>query len=215
MEQAYFYCIMDIRVFIYDDSLARRQSIRTLVDMTDGLIFCGEADDCSNVLTEMETYFPDVVLMDIHMPGVGGIEGLKRLKCAYPSIRVLMQTVFDDSNLVFESLRNGANGYVLKKDSPARIAEAIKEVYAGGAVMNPGIAQKVLAYFAPKQMESPLSEREVEVLRLLSDGLSYKMAAAQLGLSFHTVNSHIKKIYEKLHVQSLGEAIAYYYKNLR
>lgn len=204
---------MNIRVFVYDDNLARRQSIKTLVELTDGLEFCGEAEDCSQVLEEMQTLRPDVVLMDIHMPGVDGITGLKMLKRNFPNIKVLMQTVFDDSNLVFESLRNGASGYVLKKDSPSKIAEAIKDVFAGGGAMNPGIAQKVLDFFAPKQLENPLSDREVEVLRLLSDGLSYKMAAAQLGLSFHTVNSHIKKIYEKLHVQSLGEAIAFYYKN--
>jgi DNA-binding NarL/FixJ family response regulator len=116
--------------------------------------------------------------------------------------------------MVFESIRNGANGYVLKKDSPSRLTEAIKEVYEGGAVMNPGIAQKVLSFFLPKSDGNLLTTREVDVLRLLADGMSYKMAAAQLNLSFHTVNTHIKKIYEKLHVQSLGEAIAYYYKNI-
>jgi two-component system, NarL family, nitrate/nitrite response regulator NarL len=205
---------MSIRVFIYDDSLVRRQSIRALVEMTDGLEYCGEGEDCSNVLSDMEVCRPDVVLMDIHMPGVGGIEGLKLLRTHFPGIKVLMQTVFDDSNMVFESIKNGANGYVLKKDSSARTVDAIKDVFAGGAVMNPGIAQKVLAFFTPKQLESPLSEREIEVLKLLADGLSYKMAANQMGLSFHTINSHIKKIYEKLHVQSLGEAIAYYYKNI-
>ncbi len=205
---------MSIRVFIYDDSDARRHSLRALLEMTDGLEYCGENADCSYVLEEMRVHSPDVVLMDIHMPGVGGIAGLKLLKKNFPGIRVLMQTVFDDNELVFESIKNGANGYVLKKDAPSRIVEAIMDVYAGGAVMNPGIAQKVLAYFAPKPSGPPLTDREIEVLRLLADGNSYKMAAAQLGLSFHTVNTHIKKIYDKLHVQSLGEAIAYYYKNI-
>ncbi|MCU0387993.1 MAG: response regulator transcription factor [Chitinophagaceae bacterium] len=197
---------MSIRVFIYDDSVVRRQSLRALIEMSEGLEYCGESADCSDVLSEMEGHKPDVVLMDIHMPGVGGIEGLKMLKRSHPEVRVLMQTVL--------SIKNGANGYVLKKDSPARLVEAIKDVYEGGAVMNPGIAQKVLTFFAPKQTSGLLSEREIEVLRLLADGYSYKMAAAQLGLSFHTINTHIKKIYEKLHVQSLGEAIAYYYKNI-
>ncbi len=160
----------------------------------------------------METTQPDVVLMDIHMPGVNGLEGLKQLKRNFPQVRVLMQTVFDENDLVFESIRNGANGYVLKKDSPARLVEAIREVYEGGAAMNPGIAQKVLSFFSPRDKDSPLTEREVDVLKLLADGNSYKMAAAQLDISFHTVNTHIKKIYEKLHVQSLGEAIAYYYR---
>jgi DNA-binding NarL/FixJ family response regulator len=210
----FIFLIMNIRVFIYDDSAARRQSLKALIELTEGLEYCGESADCSAILIEMEAHHPDVVLMDIHMPGVGGMEGLKLLKRNYPGIRVLMQTVFDDSGLVFESIKNGANGYVLKKDSPARIVEAIKDVYDGGAVMNPGIAQKVLAFFAPKQSDNLLSEREIEVLKLLADGNSYKMAAAQLGISYHTVNTHIKKIYDKLHVQSLGEAIAYYYKHL-
>ncbi len=205
---------MKIRVFIYDDSEVRRQSLRALVELTPDLEYCGEAADCSDLLKNMEQCRPDVVLMDIHMPGVNGIEGLKMLKKNFPAIRVLMQTVFDDNDMVFESIRNGANGYVLKKDSPSRLTEAIREVHDGGAVMNPGIAQKVLSFFSPRKEENMLTGREIEVLKLLADGMSYKMAAAQLDISFHTVNTHIKKIYEKLHVQSLGEAIAYYYRHI-
>jgi DNA-binding NarL/FixJ family response regulator len=205
---------VSIRVFIYDDSLPRRQSLKALIDLSDGIEFCGEAPDCSALLDDLKKAKPDVVLMDINMPGVDGIEGLKLIRKNFPWIRVLMQTVFDDSDRVFESIRNGANGYVLKKDSPARLIDAIKEVHEGGAVMNPGIAQKVLSFFTPRNDENALTTREVEVLKLLADGNSYKMAASQLNLSFHTVNAHIKKIYEKLHVQSLGEAIAYYYKNI-
>jgi DNA-binding NarL/FixJ family response regulator len=125
-----------------------------------------------------------------------------------------MQTVFDDSDKVFECIRNGASGYILKKDSPQRILQAIQEVNEGGAVMNPSIALKVLDYFQPKKKDNPLSQRETQVLQLLADGLSYKMVADKLFLSFNTVNTHIKHIYEKLHVSSLGEAIAFYYKNL-
>ncbi len=205
---------MKISVFIYDDSEVRRQSLKALVELTPEFAYCGEAPDCSDLLNDMENCHPDVVLMDINMPGVNGIEGLKLLKKTFPAIRVLMQTVFDDNDLVFESIRNGANGYVLKKDSPARLTEAIREVHEGGAVMNPGIAQKVLSFFLPRKENNILTSREVEVLKLLADGMSYKMAAAQLDISFHTVNTHIKKIYEKLHVQSLGEAIAYYYRHI-
>jgi two-component system, NarL family, nitrate/nitrite response regulator NarL len=203
-----------IRVFIYDDSEVRRQSLKALLELTPDFEYCGEAPDCTDLLNDMENCHPDVVLMDINMPGVNGIEGLKMLKKNFPAIRVLMQTVFDDNDLVFESIRNGANGYVLKKDSPARLTEAIREVHDGGAVMNPGIAQKVLSFFSPKKENNILTSREVEVLKLLADGMSYKMAASQLDISFHTVNTHIKKIYEKLHVQSLGEAIAYYYRHI-
>lgn len=205
---------MSISVFIYDDSIPRRESLKALIELTDGLECCGEAPDCSHTDEDMEQAQPNVVLMDIHMPGVGGIEGLKRIRKKFPQVRVLMQTVFDENAMVFESIRNGANGYVLKKDSPARIVEAIKEVNEGGAVMNPGIAQQVLSYFLPRKDDNTLTAREVEVLQLLAEGNSYKMAAAQLDISFHTVNTHIKKIYEKLHVQSLGEAIAYYYRHL-
>ena len=205
---------MKIRVFIYDDSNVRRQSLKALLELTPDFECCGEAPDCTNLLNDMENCHPDVVLMDINMPGVNGIEGLKMLKKNFPAVRVLMQTVFDDNDMVFESIRNGANGYVLKKDSPARLTEAIREVHDGGAVMNPGIAQKVLSFFSPRKENNTLTSREVEVLKLLADGMSYKMAASQLDISFHTVNTHIKKIYEKLHVQSLGEAIAYYYRHI-
>ena len=199
---------------MYDDSKARRDSLRALLELSPELAYCGEAADCSHVLQEMSTAFPDVVLMDINMPNVDGVEGLRLIKQHKPHIKVLMQTVFDDTDKIFESIRNGASGYVLKKDPPERLLQAIHEVYDGGAVMNPGIAMKVLDYFMPSKVTTSLSEREAEVLQLLAEGLSYKMIAERLFISFNTVNSHVKKIYEKLHVSSLGEAIAFYYKNL-
>lgn len=205
---------MRIRVFIYDDNHPRRDSLKALVDLSPELVFCGEGINCANVIQDMETWSPDVVLMDINMPETDGIEGLKIIKKSWPHIKVLMQTVFDDTEKVFECIRNGASGYILKKDPPQRILQAIQEVYDGGAVMNPGIAIKVLEYFQPAREGNPLSRRETEVLKLLSEGMSYKMVADKLFLSFNTVNTHIKHIYEKLHVSSLGEAIAYYYRNL-
>jgi DNA-binding NarL/FixJ family response regulator len=206
---------MPIRVFIYDDNDSRRDSLKALIELTPELSFVGASPDCSRVLDDMATALPDVVLMDINMPNVDGVEGLKKIRQSFPSIRVLMQTVFDDNDRIFTSIRNGASGYILKKDPPQRILQAIQEVYEGGAAINPGIAQKLLDYFQPRRIDNPLSERETEVLVLLSEGLSYKMIADRLGLSFHTVNTHTKNIYEKLHVASLGEAIAYYYRNLR
>lgn len=205
---------MRIKVFIYDDNDARRDSLKALLELSPEVVFAGEAVNCSNVKKDMEQNFPDVVLMDINMPVSDGIEGLKNIKENFPYIKVLMQTVFDDSDKVFDCIRNGASGYILKKDSPQRILQAIQEVYDGGAVMNPGIALKVLDYFQPQKVNSPLSGRETEVLKLLADGLSYKMVADKLFLSFNTVNTHVKHIYEKLHVSSLGEAIAFYYKNM-
>lgn len=206
---------MPIRVFIYDDSNERRDSLKALLMLNDQLKFVGEAMNCSNVLSDIENTLPDVILMDINMPEVNGIEGLRIIKEHYPEVKVLMQTAFDDSNKIFTSLKNGASGYILKKDKPQRILQAIEEVYEGGAVLNPGIAQKVLDYFKPITINNPLSPKEMEVLSLLSEGLSYKMVADKLGVSYATVNTYGKRIYEKLHISSLGEAIAYYYKNLK
>lgn len=210
----YFYR-MPVSVFVYDDNEARRDSLRALIELSPELRFAGSAADCSTVQNDMDGCAPDVVLMDINMPNVDGLAGLRLIRQRHPHIKVLMQTVFDDSEKVFESIRAGASGYILKKDPPQRILQAIHEVAEGGAVMNPGIAQKVLNFFQPKKLDNPLSERETQVLTLLAEGLSYKMVADRLGLSFHTVSTHAKNIYEKLHVASLGEAIAFYYKNLR
>lgn len=205
---------MQIRVFIYDDNHPRRDSLKALIELSPELIFCGEGVNCLQIVADMENCFPDVVLMDINMPEADGITGLKEIKKKYPHIKVLMQTVFDDTEKIFECIKNGASGYILKKDPPQRILQAIQEVYEGGAVMNPGIALKVLEFFHPQKINNPLSSRETEVLKHLADGMSYKMVADKLFLSFNTVNTHVKHIYEKLHVSSLGEAIAFYYKNL-
>lgn len=206
---------MPIRIFIYDDSSERRDSLKALLMLNDELRFVGEAMNCKNVLHEIETFYPDVVLMDINMPEVDGIEGLRQIKMHHPDVKVLMQTAFDDSDKIFTCIKNGASGYILKNDKPQRILQAIEEVFQGGAAMNPAIAQKVLDYFKPSEIKSPLSPKETEVLAHLAEGLSYKMVADKLGLSYTTVNTHAKHIYEKLHISSLGEAIAYYYKNLK
>ena len=204
---------MPIRIFIYDDSTERRESLKALLCLNDNLKFIGDAPNCKNVLVEMEKYYPDVVLMDINMPEVDGLEGLQLIKTKYPEIKVLMQTAYDDSGKIFTSIKNGASGYILKSDKPQKILQAIEEVYEGGAAMNPAIAQKVLDYFKPSGKKSPLSPKEGEVIALLSEGMSYKMVADKLGVSYTTINTHTKRIYEKLHISSLGEAIAWYYKN--
>lgn len=206
---------MIIRVFIYDDNTERRDSLKALLNLNSDLKFVGDAPNCKNVIAEMEQSYPDVVLMDINMPEVNGLEGLLLIKTKFPEIKVLMQTAFDDSENIFKSIKNGASGYILKNDKPQKILQAIEEVYQGGAVMNPTIAQKVLDFFRPVKSKSPLSTRENEVLVLLAEGLSYKMVADKLGVSYTTINTHTKHIYEKLHVASLGEAIAYYYRNLK
>ena len=206
---------MAIRVFIYDDSIERRESLKSLLSLQDNLKFVGEAENCIEVIKNMDDHNPHVVLMDINMPHADGIQGLEKIKSTYPEIKVLMQTAFDDSEKIFASITKGANGYILKSDKPQRILQAIEEVYEGGAVMNPAIAQKVLEYFSKiKTQKSPLTNKENEVLMHLSQGMSYKMVADKLGVSYSTVNTHSKRIYQKLHISSIGEAIAYYYKNL-
>jgi len=204
-----------IRIFIYDDSNERRESLKSLLFLDDQLEVVGEGENCVNVIDDMKHSQPDVVLMDINMPISNGIDGLRQIKARFPDIKVLMQTAFDDSDKIFESIRNGASGYILKSDKPLKIIESIQEVMHGGASMNPAIAQKVLDFFLPKKFDNPLSPKETEVLALLSEGLSYKMVADKLGISYSTVNTHTKRIYEKLHISSLGEAIAFYYKNIQ
>ena len=206
---------MVIRVFVYDDHADRRAALRALLSLNNDFVFVGDAADCSNAIQEIEKYYPDVVLMDINMPGIDGIEGLKQIKEKYPAVKVLMQTAFDDSEKIFTSIRYGASGYILKNDKPEKLLQAIHEVYEGGAVMNPAIAKKVLDFFKPQQYKSNLSPKETEVLSFLAQGLSYKMIADKLGITYNTVNSYTKNIYSKLHVASLGEAIAWYYQHLK
>lgn len=205
---------MAIEIFIYDDNQHRRDSLRALLDVSPDFKFVGEAANCCNATAEMAELMPDVVLMDLNMPVCDGISGLIAIKKNYPEIKVLIQTVFEEDDKIFDCIRNGASGYVLKKDAPQRLLQAIHEVFDGGAVMSPSIAQKVITYFKPVKNEHSLSQRELEVLQMLADGHSYKMISSALFISYHTVNTHVKKIYEKLHVSSLGEAIAFYYKNL-
>ncbi|RQO32323.1 DNA-binding response regulator [Taibaiella sp. KBW10] len=206
---------MSIRIFIYDDSTERRDSLKALLSLDEQLVVVAEAPNCIHAIQDIENYFPDVVLMDINMPEVDGLEGLKRIKNKFPEVKVLMQTAYDDSEKIFTSLKNGASGYILKNDKPQRILQAIDEVFKGGAALNPAIAQKVLDYFKPAQRTTSLSPKENEVLSLLAEGLSYKMVADKLGVSYTTINTHTKRIYEKLHISSIGEAIAYYYKHLQ
>ena len=172
--------------------------------------------DCSHVLKDMQEYYPDVVLMDIEMPNVGGINGVSIIKKSFAHIRIIMQTVFEDEEKIFASLQAGAEGYILKNASAEKITQCIEEVYHGGAYMTPSVALRVMNYFnrsSKNTDEYNLTPKEKEVLKYLSEGLSYKMVADKLGISYYTVNAHIKKIYEKLHVHSLTEAVSFALKN--
>jgi DNA-binding NarL/FixJ family response regulator len=206
-----------IKVFICDDSIERQDSLKSLFQLTGKMECVGVSVNGVDIVKKILEAKPDIVLMDINMPQVDGIEALKMLKSSLPHIKVLMQTVFEDNHNIFESIKYGANGYVLKKDSANRLVQAIEDIINGGSVINPNIASKVIEFFKSKTniaAEYGLTERELQILTLLSEGKSYKMIGGDLHVSFHTVNSHVKKIYDKLHVASLGEAIAFYYKNL-
>ena len=148
------------------------------------------------------------------MPNVDGISGVQKIKKEFPHVRVIMQTVFTDEARIFASLQAGAEGYILKNASAEKIIESIKEVYAGGASMTPSIALRVMKYFnQEKSTDFHLTQKEKEVLTLLADGNSYKMVADNLGIAYNTVNAHVRKIYEKLHVHSIGEAVSVALKN--
>ena len=204
-----------IRVVIYDDHPQRCESLKALLFRAEGMECVGSFADCTNVLENMRQSEPDLVLMDIEMPGADGISGVWKIKKEFPHIRIIMQTVFEDEARIFASLQAGAEGYILKNASAAKIIESIREVYNGGASMTPSVALRVMKYFNQSKPapDYSLTNKEKEVLTLLADGNSYKMVAAKLDISYSTVNSHIKNIYEKLHVHSVGEAVSVALKN--
>lgn len=198
-----------IRVILYDDSEGIRTSIGDLLNATEGFDCLGVFEDARLVETQVEQLLPDVVLMDINMPYINGVEATKLIKKKHPEVKVLIQTAFDNDELVFGSLKAGAEGYLLKSASPAQILKAIDDVFQGGAIMTPSIALMVMKTFQPQaKLTYNLTIRETEVLGFLSEGLSYKMIAVRMEISYFTVNAHIRKIYEKLHVNSSAEAVS-------
>ena len=201
-----------IRVIIFDDNNSLRDSIAMLLQSTPDFTLAGSYAHCLDVTENISETKPDVVIMDIDMPGMNGIEGVKIIHKNFPTVQILMLTVFDDDEKVFAALKAGADGYILKNADPENLLHAISEVYNGGAPMTPGIARKVLHQFQAmlpdEEKDYHLSVREKEVLGLLVDGLSYKMIAGKLNITYDTVRAHMKKIYEKLHVASMTEAVA-------
>lgn len=200
-----------IRVAIYEDNAGLRDILSSIIRESDDFELAGEFGHCLDVIQNTKAFEPEVIIMDIDMPGRSGIEGVRELKSIYPKVEVIMNTVFDDDERIFNAIKAGATGYLLKKNSLATLLSSIKDVKNGGAPISPSIARRVLQMPLSPGKESEatfnLSEREIEILKLLSKGLSYKMVAAELLISLDTVRTYVKRIYEKLHVHSVTEAV--------
>ena len=202
-----------INVVLFEDNKSFRQSLAQYLESADDICFSGAYPDANEVMSKIRKHKPDVVLMDIQMPGLSGLDALQKIKSTHPETKVLMQTVFEDEHRIFSAICGGASGYVLKSPDPDVILQAVREVNSGGAHMSPTIAAKVMKMFQNQFVQKQstyveLTEREKEVLGCMVKGMSYKMIADACCLSYHTVHWHVKNIYEKLHVNSAPEAVA-------
>lgn len=201
-----------IKVAIIEDVRALREGFATLIGGTAGYNCTGTFRSMEEALAKIGAVLPDVALVDIGLPGMSGIEGVRILKERYPDLFLLMLTVYDDDDRIFEALCAGACGYLLKKTPPARLLESLREATEGGAPMTPEIARRVVALFRqihpPAHSDYHLTPHETRLLKLLVEGHNYKTAAAHLGVSFNTICFHIRHIYEKLQVHSKSEAVA-------
>jgi len=202
---------MPIRVAIVEDDPLTRQGLAMHVNRASNLQCVGCYENAEDAVREIPQLLPEVVLMDIHLPGRSGIECVGKLKQAHPQIQFLILTTYDDSELIFDALRAGADGYLLKRTRPAELLKAIEEVRAGGVPMSSNIARLVVTHFhqtqPPGDDVQKLTQREREVLDQLAEGLGYGEVAEHLGISMGTMNSHVKAIYRKLHVQTRTEAV--------
>lgn len=201
-----------IRIAIVEDNKDLRRSLEQLFNRTGIFETVCSLGNLQNVVSEFNKSYPEIVLMDIGLPDISGIEGVRTVKNNFPEMLILMFTVFEDDEKIFEAIRAGATGYLLKKSSPDEIVDAVKQLHEGGAPMSPSIARKVLGSFQIKPANVPLdyelTTREEEVLYSLSDGLSYKKIADKYFVSISTVRTHIVSIYQKLHVHSRAQAVA-------
>lgn len=202
-----------IRVCVFDDNNDLLEGLKLLLLDSEDFLLVGAYPNARQVVAMITKDMPDVVVMDIQMPGISGIEAVRSIKSAFPRLQILMQTVFEDDDNVFAAICAGASGYILKSTSPEKLLEAIKEVHLGGSPMSPTIARKVLQSFQYQFEQTPfefqpLTVREKEILSYMVKGHSYKMIAGACRISFNTVHTHIKKVYEKLHVNSASEAVA-------
>ena len=205
---------MKIRVSIVEDDRGVRETLEALIHGSEGLQCVSVHATGEEALARVLSANPDVLLMDIHLPGMSGIECARKLKAAQPRLQILMLTMYEDGDQIFKSLTAGASGYLLKRSSPEELVRAIQEVHAGGAPMSRQIARKVINHFHQTHSAAPemekLTAREQEILSHLAKGSLYKEIAAELGISTETVRGHLHSIYHKLHVQSRTEAVLKY-----
>lgn len=202
---------MAYRVLIYEDNHRLRQSLEILLNDEQLFKVAGAFPDCNKAAEEVIGMAAELVVMDIDMPGIGGVEGVKQIKQAAPNTKVVMHTMFDDDNRIFDSICAGADGYLLKNTSPMQLITALQEVMQGGAPMSPFVAQKVFQFFRNQQQpvsDFNLTNRETVILELLVKGNSYKMIADKSNVTIDTVKKHLQNIYHKLHVNCGTEAVA-------
>jgi len=201
-----------IKVAIIEDRREIREALATLIGGTEGFLCTGSYRSMEDALAKIGSHLPDVALVDIGLPGISGIEGLRILKEQYPRMLLMMLTVYDDDERIFDAMCAGATGYLLKKTPPARLLESLKEAVAGGAPMSPEVARRVISLFReirpPERADYDLTPHETRLLKLFVRGHNYKTAAAELGVSVHTIDFHLRSIYQKLQVHSKTEAVA-------
>jgi DNA-binding NarL/FixJ family response regulator len=201
-----------IKVTIIEDQREVREGLAILINGTAGFTCAGSFRSMEEALGKIAGAVPNVVLTDIGLPGMSGTEGIRILKERYPQLPIIALTVYDDEEEIFDALCAGASGYLLKDTQPARLLECLREVILGGAPMSPEVAHRVVSLFRefrpPRRATHNLTPTEMELLKLLVEGHNYKTAAAELGISVHTVSFHLKNIYEKLQVHSKSEAVA-------
>ncbi|MFQ5602715.1 MAG: response regulator [bacterium] len=196
----------EISVAVVEDDREIRQLLTLIIDSSPGFSCKQSFNDCETAIPAIEKNPPDVVLMDIDLPGMSGIEGVKRLKVKLPDTDFIMLTIKEDDDSIFDSICAGATGYLVKDMPPADLLQAIKDVYAGGSPMSANIARRIVTSFK-KNTQSPLTPRETEIMQKLCDGDNYKTIAESLFISGDTVRAHIKNIYRKLHVSSRAEMV--------
>jgi DNA-binding NarL/FixJ family response regulator len=202
-----------IDILIVEDNKLFKDSLCGFINQSDELVCNNSFSNCEDAIVSIvgKDLTPDIILLDIGLPGMSGVEGIKHFNKLLPNTKIIMLTIYDDNENIFDAVCNGASGYLLKDSSPEKIIVSIMEVLQGGASMNSSIANKVLKMFrnfVPEHKDYQLSEREVEILQFLTNGLSKKQIAENLFISYHTVDSHIRKIYNKLEVHSSSAAVA-------